>query len=150
MGKIGRVRTLVSLGSLLWLAACTSPPHVSGASHAPVRVGEEFTLAAGDSARIADSGLVVIFDAVIEDSRCQKNMACVWEGNARAKLRLVQDDARRERTRDSIIEMNTSGRFVQRHAVGSVGTLVMRALDPQPPVEDATKYVATLFIEGRR
>jgi hypothetical protein len=156
VGKIGRVRIPVVLfAAALGLASCASPTQtVEGAGHPPVRVGEQFSLAVGDSARIVDTDFVLIFDAVAEDSRCAKTVTCVWEGNARARFTLRQYevlDARTLEVHDDAIELNTSGRFSQRERVvvgRSPAHLELRSLAPQPPVQDPDGYVATLFIEA--
>ena len=128
-------------------------PGVQEPGHPPVRVGEEFSLAPGESARIRDTDLVLIFDAVTEDSRCPANVVCIWEGNARAQFTLRQYDALDERTmevHDDSIELNTSSRFPRGRIVLvglSRSNLVMRSLGPQPPVTDPKSYVATLLIE---
>jgi hypothetical protein len=146
------VRNLfVSIGFSFCLAACSSAPVVFnddiGQSMAsghggnnPVLTGEEFKLAIGEDAPISDTGLSLVFETVAEDSRCAKGVVCVWEGNARARFRL------RDGVHDEYIELNTSNRFESRHRIAP-GILVMRGLDPQPPVPDSKRYVVTLVIE---
>jgi hypothetical protein len=135
------------------VAGCTSAPAVvQDQGHAPVIAGEEFTLAVGDSARIGDSELVLMFDGVSEDSRCPRNVTCVWEGNARVRLKLREYshmDARAVEVLDENVELNTSSRFVQRWKL-PVGWLVLRGLGPQVPIDDPKNYVATLCIEAAR
>ena len=138
----------------LCLAACTGAPAPApgdGAGHPPVPVGEEFTLAVGDSARIGETDLVILFDAVAEDSRCATNVTCVWEGNARARFTVREYSAMSQRTvevLDDAFELNTSGRFTQRRRT-PVGDLVLRHIDPQPPIDDPAKYIAVLIIEPK-
>ena len=135
------------------VAGCTSAPVVvPDKGHAPVNAGEEFTLVVGDSARLGDSELLLMFDGVSEDSRCPRNVTCVWEGNARVKFILREyshTEARAIEVLDENVELNTSGRFPQRWKL-PVGWLVLRGLGPQAPIDDPKNYVATLFIEPTR
>ena len=47
-----------------------------------VGLGEEFTLSTGESAAIKGEDLEITFLEVLEDSRCPKNVTCIWEGRA--------------------------------------------------------------------
>ena len=101
---------------------------------------------------IGDTNYGLIFDAVREDSRCARDVTCVWEGNARISLTLREavpgkDPGTLHEGVDETLELNTSGRFDQRRKL-PVGWLVLRGLAPQPPIEDPKQYVATLFIEA--
>lgn len=150
MGKIARVRNCISLLLVVAIfAACAGAPvEVPDPVHGPVEVGQEFTLAVGDSARIGATELVLMFESVSEDSRCARNVTCIWEGNARVKLVLRDHshrDARTIEVLDENLELNTSGRFEQRRKI-PVGFIELRRLAPRPPIEDPKKYVATLFI----
>ena len=50
---------------------------------------ESITLKAGKNARARHSGLTLRFVEVTEDSRCPAGLACVWAGNARVKIQVV-------------------------------------------------------------
>jgi hypothetical protein len=153
VGKIGRmiVRNAFLVLTLA-LAACASAPAddpTQNAGHAPVNMGESFSLALGDSARIGDSPLVVMFVAVTGDSRCARNVTCVWEGNARVKLSVVGPkggNAAGAGLQVQDLELNTSSRFERRVKLPG-GFVEMRSLEPQPPVDDPGKYVVTLYLE---
>jgi hypothetical protein len=47
-------------------------------------IGEPFTLTVGASELVGPAGLRVGFDAIVGDSRCPRNVTCVWEGVATA------------------------------------------------------------------
>jgi hypothetical protein len=47
-----------------------------------VAVGKDFTLAPGQSAKLAKDDLTVTFVKVTGDSRCPKGVSCVWAGDA--------------------------------------------------------------------
>lgn len=138
------MRILIVAGALALMGCATS----NGFPDAPlVKTGEEFTLAAGASASI-DGRYLVTFDKVAEDSRCPMNARCVWEGNARVALSVLEI---RRGDRDEYhswpLELNTSERFATKRSVAAL-TVELRLLDPTPmagvPVE---KYTVTLLAE---
>src|SRR5688572_23066032 len=49
-------------------------------------VTQQFTLRYGQSSAIAGSSLRVRFAELAEESRCPKNVVCVWMGNAKIRL----------------------------------------------------------------
>jgi len=71
----------VLLFALLTLSACREDP----VCPLQVGVGEPFTLRKGECATV-DRTLRVVFDSVLEDSRCPVDVECVWEGNAKVGL----------------------------------------------------------------
>ncbi len=56
---------------------------------ASVGLGEEFSLAAGKGAVVRGENLEITFLEVTEDSRCPKEVTCVWEGRARSLVRII-------------------------------------------------------------
>jgi hypothetical protein len=75
---------------LLAAAGCSSDPVRWGpdptplAASAQVRtgIGEGFRLAPGEFAAIADRNFLVAFRGVQSDSRCPRDVTCVWPGDA--------------------------------------------------------------------
>ena len=141
------MRILILAGALA-LAGCASG---NGLPDEPlVKPGEEFSLAAGASASI-DGRYLVTFEKVVEDSRCPMNARCVWEGNARVALSVLEI---RRGDRDEYhswpLELNTSERFATKRSVGAL-SVELRLLDPTPmagvPVD---KYTVTLLAEIQR
>jgi hypothetical protein len=47
-----------------------------------IELDQEFEIKVGDSAILANQGLIIKFKAVTEDSRCPIDAICVWAGNA--------------------------------------------------------------------
>ncbi|HLA73373.1 MAG TPA: hypothetical protein VK624_17825 [Steroidobacteraceae bacterium] len=120
---------------LLVLASCAAIPP----ARPPVKIGEEFTLALGESVGIEQKNVIVKFEKVIEDSRCPMNARCVWEGNARIALRASDAVERR-------YELNTSTRFNTREKIADF-VIELRRLEPDRLAGAPTKgYVATLFV----
>jgi hypothetical protein len=54
-----------------------------------VGTGEVFTIGIGQSARIAGEDLVITFEEVIGDSRCPREVVCVWAGVAASRVRMI-------------------------------------------------------------
>ena len=76
---------IAALLTCLALTGC-----VAAASPKPVAAGADFTLAAGESAPIEGSALRVRFVAVSEDSRCPSDTTCVWAGEVKVKLEILE------------------------------------------------------------
>ena len=55
-----------------------------------VRTGEAFTLGIGQSARVSGEDLVITFEEVTGDSRCPREVMCVWAGEAKIRIRMIQ------------------------------------------------------------
>lgn len=69
------------------LAGCLGP------SPTEVTLGEEFELAPNQSARVADTPLIVGFRRVVGDTRCPIDVSCVVEGAAGIELELFGGSA---------------------------------------------------------
>jgi len=77
------------LFTLLLLAACNPIPKPGDSSPTPQATStihealdKAFTLKVGQSATIGDSGLVLTFAALLNDSRCPTSVSCVQAGEA--------------------------------------------------------------------
>jgi hypothetical protein len=68
-----------------------------------IRLDEEFTLTVGQEAVIEGERLRVRFERGIQDQRCPENVACVWQGNAKIRLRLIKASES-----EGIVELNTA------------------------------------------
>ncbi len=100
-----------------------------------VRYGQEVTIKGQD--------LKVKFDSVLDDSRCPKDVTCVWAGDAKVLITV-----RRGNGEASKMELHTNGQFAQ---IGKYQQYVIKlvALDPYPRTSVKGKpsdYVATLLI----
>jgi hypothetical protein len=119
------------------LAACASNPALAPAPR--VNLGEEFTLGLGQGASLDGTPYHVMFQKVIEDSRCAQGMTCVWEGNAKVEIVLMKDDTGFQ------LELNTSPR-IPTAKNGSGLVVELRRLEPLPQAGAQTEgYTATLF-----
>src|SRR5512145_144729 len=98
--KLSSVGITHKAGATLAAIVALSVPALAG----PVGPGVPFGMRIGDEVTIAGSGVIVHFNAVVEDSRCPINALCVWPGRLRISLTVsagVRD------TRD--IEIDTMG-----------------------------------------
>lgn len=104
----------------------------------------DFKVSYGKEVTVKGSDLKVKFESVVEDSRCPKDVKCVWAGDAKILIRV-----RRGNREASKMELHTNGQFAQ---TGKYQQYVIRlvALDPYPTTGVKGKpgdYVATLLIK---
>jgi hypothetical protein len=75
---------LLNLGLLIiMLSGCTSIRTAS--------LDSEFTLSVGQSARIASESLDIKFISVTADSRCPKDVQCVWAGQVSCAIEITKE-----------------------------------------------------------
>ena len=96
MKKVLRSLLPVALvaGSLALIPACRES---TGLNRPVVRVppGEEFTLQVGQSRIVDDLNVEIGFDRVTGDSRCARDVFCIWEGAAGLRMWLRPQAANR-------------------------------------------------------
>jgi len=89
------------LGRILLLMVCllaagcrSAGPSSLPTQTAPVilapLIGQPFQLRAGDSAFLQNSDLMLVFERVVQDSRCPADVTCVWSGEAAVALLAIQ------------------------------------------------------------
>jgi hypothetical protein len=76
---------IFAIMALIWLSAAS-------AGAANVHINKEFSLCVGQTASIGGENLVIKFKAVLEDSRCPVNVVCVWAGNGKVELEVLDID----------------------------------------------------------
>ena len=78
---------------LLLLCSCVLLPLgcSNNVSVNQVKLGEEFSLAIGQSVTIQDENLKVNFSEVIEDSRCPSGVQCIWAGRVSCLIEFIQN-----------------------------------------------------------
>jgi len=74
-------------------AMSSEPGDAGSASQVKARLGEDFLLPIGQTASITGENLRITFDDVVEDSRCPKNVTCIWEGRVTCVVRLTHGDS---------------------------------------------------------
>ena len=130
---------LLLLSAALVIAACEQP--IIG------RLGSQFQVDAGQSARIVGTDLQLMFVRVDSDSRCPVGVQCITAGEAVIALRAQTQKAGthwlRLRLPGGAQPDSTSTRDVGGYHVSVMG------LDPPPAAgirTDSTAYVATLVV----
>ena len=141
------MRATVCILALL-VSACTagrSVPHPR-----VVAPGVEFQLNLGERVGTTGGEFLILFERVLEDSRCPMNARCISEGNAKIVVRVKEFAAtpgERIRSISSTLELNTSERFPKRQSFGKFDVVLVH-LEPTPMTgEKVEKYVATLRVE---
>jgi hypothetical protein len=84
MGRYSFYRLLI-LAVLLLVGCAGSTGEVK------VRLGEEFSLPMGQTAVITGEEFRIEFVQVSEDSRCPKDVTCIWEGRVTAVVEISTD-----------------------------------------------------------
>ena len=107
------------------------------------RVGREFKIKAGQVVTLDGGKLRLRFVRVAEDSRCPKDVTCVWAGNAEVLVEVGGKGWRGKRT----LKLNTNSG----EAEAGYGryTIRLEALSPQPRSTGKIKpgqYTATLLV----
>jgi len=131
---------------LVFISACHPPPQATQNPTEAVLTGQSFTLRAGESTRIQSENLLIIFESVLQDSRCPAQVLCVTAGEARISVLLSSVGGAPER-----LELSTQAGKGR----GSVLNYVveLRALVPYPQLAEQkiplAEYIATLVVFSR-
>ncbi|MBI1803366.1 MAG: hypothetical protein HY033_08970 [Ignavibacteriae bacterium] len=107
-----------------------------------VPLSQEFDLTVEERAAIQGESLNIIFTRVDEDSRCPEGVECLWEGNARIRLRLERPNAI---AMDAVLNTTLDPR-----SISFAGYRIdLKRLTPYPKIGgriDPRSYVARLFV----
>lgn len=130
---------------------------ITSCQKAPTEVSDQiinksFELGIGESVTIMPDNIQVRFDTVISDSRCPTNVFCLWEGEAKIKIKLMK-------SRPAILygEIPIRGYVTakdtccHKYTVIDYYRITLLQLDPYPqhPIpNDYTKYRATLLVNN--
>ncbi|MFH1775698.1 MAG: hypothetical protein ABH839_03485 [Chloroflexota bacterium] len=82
----GYILVTIAITSLL-LGCATTPGEVKAG------LDEEFSLRIGQTARITGEDLTISLQEVTEDSRCPRDVKCIWAGQASCIVRLTHNDS---------------------------------------------------------
>lgn len=107
------------------------------------RQGETFRLRPGQTARLRGENLVIGFRGIGADSRCPRDVTCVWQGDAVARIGASTDGSDFEP-----FDLHTG---LEPMAVEFAGrTIRLVAVEPYPsssePI-DPSRYVVTLRVD---
>ena len=126
----------------LWLLLST----VSWASETPGIVTQQdrqIDLGPGASQRIPETDFTVVFEAVVEDSRCPVGTNCVWAGDAIVRIRIDSANAK-----PTTYMLHTNDGF-EREVVHGNLRIRLSSLTPEPTADRrprAEDYRVTLVI----
>lgn len=132
-----------SVATLVPALGCAANPSAAKTA----RLGEGFTLKVGESALIEAEAFQVKFVDVASDSRCPKDVQCVWEGDATVRIRVQKADAAKRR-----LELHTASREKDTASAAGYEVRLLR-LEPAPVSSKPTRqadYVATLSVSRGR
>ena len=111
------------MAACLAMAACGNK--VATPSGEKIPLGQEFTLAVGQSAVVVDESVRLTLKSVTDDSRCPVDVTCVWEGDAKVSVDVLTPTPREEH------ELHTSARFDREAKHGAYQIQLVR-LEPAP------------------
>jgi len=118
---------LIGLTATVALAACAAPrpaaPRSAGEAET-VGADAPFTLAVGDRARVESPDVTIGLQAVESDSRCPRDVTCVWAGDAVVVIEIVAGDQR------ETLRLHTN--LEPRKAVALGAELELADLSPYP------------------
>lgn len=109
-------------------------------------LNREFKLKVGQEMKVAEAGIKVGLNYVVEDSRCPTGVNCVWAGNAKVSVKLSKAKGDTSASATSV-ELNTYAGAKSSTYEGYEIRLV--SLDPYPKEGVKIKkddYVATLMV----
>ena len=121
--------------------ACSSGGSVPTQTGDPSPAARALSVGVGETASVPGIDLTITFRSVTEDSRCPRDVTCVWAGNGRVALTLSSAEGSED------AELNTT---VQPRHIDLAGMrVVLASLAPYPAGEpiDPDDYVATFEIE---
>ena len=134
MTKIGLTAVLASV---LAFQSCASVENVIIAEP-----DVAFSLPIGKTATVSGSPTRITFKQVRDDSRCPRNVVCVWEGDARIEVAVAREGLPSE---SAVLTLSSPGNETQ------VGGLFVRFVGlapyPESPQPNAPRqYVAELVV----
>jgi hypothetical protein len=141
-------RRSVLLAGLTLMGCMSSSQPTTGTTPASgsiqVGTGQNFDLKAGQSARVTNTPITVIFRSVSQDSRCPSDVQCVWAGDGAVVLGLQSTAIPSQET---TLHTNLDPKFVDYsgYRISVVG------LAPYPKSGSAVapdKYVVTLHVSS--
>lgn len=74
---------MVFLANIIYLSGC-------GSAENQIRLDEEFSLSVGQYGVIHGENVQIKFKEVTEDSRCPRDVTCIWAGRATCEIEIIQ------------------------------------------------------------
>jgi hypothetical protein len=73
------------------MISCLIASACSGPTNATYRLNQRFTLAPGDTARIAETAIRIRFEGVFNDTRCPADAMCIQGGDALVRIHVLSE-----------------------------------------------------------
>lgn len=115
------------------------------ASDKDEQTGREVKVEKGREVELKDEKLKIKFVSLVSDSRCPKDVTCIWAGDAEILLKV------RAKGKAKFIHLHTSGRFDQATQFDGY-VITLNSLEPYPTSKGKCKseeYVATLSVQKK-
>jgi len=137
------MKKLLFIFIAILIAGCALPSDSNGAvkNELTLRYGESKSLLGEDVRRAPGEDIHVTFEKVLEDSRCPVGVTCVWEGNAKIRLSLLELDIL------SAGELNSNVKIDPDSLLLAGYMFRIKSLDPYPVdgvIIDSVNYRVTL------
>jgi hypothetical protein len=130
-----------------------TPPAIARGEPFRLHVGQERVLAEPPGEIDAPGRTTVRFVAVAGDSRCPRDVTCVWAGDAEIEIALRREEGPTEgggTEKEAAVHLHTAGGARMPREAQALGlTLRLEALDPYPETSrriEQEEYTATLVI----
>lgn len=126
-----------------------TPPPTAELQMASYDFDRDFRLVAGEKALVtAPDGTAreIRFDGVEGDSRCPRGVQCIWEGEAKVALTVIEDDVR-----ETSVTVHTASSRNTNVAQIPGGWVRLVRLDPYPAEgvdPDPAEYAVTLSVSA--
>ena len=93
-----RVSHLFRCSILLLVVACArstacdpATAECGSVATTTVNLGQDIVLAPGQTVAVEGTSVRIAFDHIVADSRCPRDVVCVWAGNAQARVRILTE-----------------------------------------------------------
>lgn len=109
-----------------------------------IKLNQEFDLHISEQSILHSKELKIEFLAVLEDSRCPEGADCLWEGNAKVRIRAEKNDGKFK-----IFELNTNLEPIKINFEDYEIRMITLAPIPKSNTEIKTEnYTATFLIKN--
>lgn len=112
------------------------------------QLGSSFTLPMGGTAHVAAADLTLVFQSILEDSRCPRQVECFWAGQVRIMIEVQQGG-----TGATSLELNTNPPSKQDTVSYAGYDIHLSQIDPYPEAPDELippeAYRATFVIKAK-
>lgn len=116
---------------------------MGGTSFAGTQPSKSVAVKVNHEKSIARTGMRVKFVEMVEDSRCPKDVECIWAGNAKIKVRVSKNG------RSKIIELNTGIENKDAQFAGYEFKLTGLTPEPRSNIRiNRSGYVATIEVRS--